>query len=228
LPLSNSQLKKYRPFQGKTKDELEEKAKSSLNECVTVTLDDERKIKPAIEHPVTPIRGPNLEIPTLILDELRQRSPKRDTHSLQKKIMKLITEAEDSIFKEPLEPIPWLVEARHRIRSIRSIRSIIRKTTPGIYSVYVIRLSRINKGKLESGAYVGQTQFSIDERFINHIKGNLYESSRHVYKEGQEVLHSLITPYLKNMSFDDSKDLEEEVFEILKGCHGLKYRRGGT
>ena len=61
--LSNSQLKKYRPFQGITQDELEEKAKSSLNEYVTAELDDKRKIKTAIDNPVTPIRGPNLEIP---------------------------------------------------------------------------------------------------------------------------------------------------------------------
>ena len=219
--LSNSKLKKYRPFQGITQDELEEKAKSSLNEYVTAELDDKRKIKTAIDNPVTPIRGPNLEIPTLILEELKQRKPKKKNFYFQKEIMKWIEEAEDSIFKEPLEPIPWLVEARHRIRSIR------RKTTPGIYSVYVIRLSRIKNKKLLSGAYVGQTKFSIDERFINHIKGNFFESCPSVYEGGQEVLHSL-TPHLKNMSEDDSKDLEEEVFEILKGCNGLRYRRGGT
>ena len=84
MPLNNSQLKKYRPFQGKTKDELDKEVQSSLKEYVTAVLDNKLKRQFATDNPVTLTRGPNLEIPTLILEELRQRKLKKKNFEMQR------------------------------------------------------------------------------------------------------------------------------------------------
>ena len=213
-------LEKTRPFAHSsfTKKKLLDKTKACLQEYVIQELDLDNKdnlLKAAMTNPVTSIRGPNLEIPTLILDELRQRSPKKNTYHSQKKILKSIVGEEDQISKKPLKPIPWLVEARHRIRSIR-------KKTIGKHCVYVIRLSY----KSTIGAYVGRSSKPSEKRFIRHISGIKNVSSRHVYKYGQEVLYSL-TPHLKNMSKKESGELEIEVRKILEGCDGLSFLKGG-
>ena len=211
-------LKKTRPFAKSafTQKKLLDKTKACLQEYVIQELDNKKKLlQTARENPVTSIRGPNLDIPTLILEELRQRSPKKNTYRSQEKILESIVGVEDQISKKPLKPIPWLVEARHRIRSIR-------KKSTGIYCVYVIRLSY----KSTMGAYVGRSSHSSEKRFIRHIKGIKSVSSRNVYKYGQEVLYSL-TPHLKNMSKDESEKLEIKVRKILEGCDGLLFLKGG-
>ena len=223
MPLNNSQLKKYRPFQGKTKDELDKEVQSSLKEYVTAVLDNKLKRQFATDNPVTLTRGPNLEIPTLILEELRQRKLKKKNFEMQREIMNLIANVEDQIIKKPLKPIPWLVEARHRIRSIS--KETTKKT--GIYCVYVIRLVyETKRGGLAMGAYVGQSKYEPNIRFKNHIKGNKYEAIRAPNQHGQEVLYSL-TPHLKNMSEDESIRLEIKVRKILEGCDGLSFLKGG-
>jgi len=154
-------------------------------------------------HPQDPALGPRLELATLVWHEIRTRD--RSTAKLEKLFA-----------KAGAAPIPWLIEARSRLRAVK-------RNKKGRHHIYAVRLDFDG----QQGVYIGETYRTIENRFRIH-RSNAKQGSGVVRRRGREVLQSL-TAHLNPLSKAEAKQLEPILFEMLKGSEGLKdsHRKGG-
>lgn len=86
--------------------------------------------------------------------------------------------------KAKRKPIRWLYPARKELKKMS-----FNPKRSGDHSLYAVLLEYPNYPKY--GVYIGESEYSFEERYQNHKKGEKYVSSRHVFKYGIEILYSL-------------------------------------
>ena len=119
----------------------------------------------------------NLEIGTLIYEELRLRKSSSSK--------KLLTNVLSKFSSAGHEPIKWLNDARSVIKKINNVETNPNYTN----SIYIILRDGYTLQNEKYGVYVGQTSKTIEERFIEHISGN--NSGRGIEKNGIQLMRSL-------------------------------------
>ena len=119
----------------------------------------------------------NLEIGTLIYEELRLRKS-----STSKKLLTNVLSKFSSVGHEPIR---WLKDARSVIKKINKVDTNPNYTN----SIYIILRDGYTLQNEKYGVYVGQTSKTIEERFIEHISGN--NSGRGLEKHGIQLMRSL-------------------------------------
>ena len=119
----------------------------------------------------------NLEIGTLIYEELRLRKSSSSK--------KLLTNVLSKFSSAGHEPIEWLNDARSVIKKINNVETNPNYTN----SIYIILRDGYTLQNEKYGVYVGQTSKTIEERFIEHISGN--NSGRGIEKNGIQLMRSL-------------------------------------
>ena len=119
----------------------------------------------------------NLEIATLIYEELKLRKSSSSKKILDSLLLKFSSAGH--------EPIKWLKDARAIMKTIKNIDTKPNYTN----SIYIILRDGFTDQNQKYGVYVGQTSKSIEERFIEHMSG--VNSGRGVEKYGIQLLKSL-------------------------------------
>ncbi|MDC0531507.1 hypothetical protein OAO48_05000, partial [Alphaproteobacteria bacterium] len=119
----------------------------------------------------------NLEIGTLIYEELRLRKSSSSK--------KLLTDVLSKFSSAGHEPIKWLNNARSVMKKINKVDTNPNYTN----SIYIILRDGYTLQNEKYGVYVGQTSKTIEERFIEHISGN--NSGRGLEKYGIQLMRSL-------------------------------------
>jgi hypothetical protein len=152
---------KNRPFSGVGTSELEEGAVQGLT-----------------------ISRPNIEVASLALFELEQRSRKAARN------------AEDNIrhhlFRVGHEPIPWLFDAREKLKYL-SFEEVPNDNYTT--SIYVILRDGYTKQNGRYGIYVGQTANTPEHRFEEHLNG--INAGRGLQEHGLQLMQSLMWPWQK-------------------------------
>jgi hypothetical protein len=109
-----------------------------------------------------------------------------------------------------IEPPDWFLDAFETARSLPKGNA-----RPGIYRVYVLLLRGQAGGSDGTlGLYVGESHLKAQARLSQHLEG--VNHSRPVQRFGVAALPSF-TPHLVKLSRDDSKRLEAELAEALRG-----------
>ena len=119
----------------------------------------------------------NLEIGTLIYEELRLRKSSSSK--------KLLTNVLSKFSSAGHEPIKWLNNARSVMKKINKVDTNPNYTN----SIYIILRDGYTLQNEKYGVYVGQTSKTIEERFVEHISGN--NSGRGLEKHGIQLMRSL-------------------------------------
>ena len=119
----------------------------------------------------------NLEIGTLIYEELRLRKS-----STSKKLLTNVLSKFSSVGHEPIK---WLNKARSVMKKINKVDTNPNYTN----SIYIILRGGYTLQNEKYGVYVGQTSKTIEERFVEHISGN--NSGRGLEKHGIQLMRSL-------------------------------------
>ena len=119
----------------------------------------------------------NLEIGTLIYEELRLRKSSTSKKLLTNVLLKFSSVGH--------EPIRWLKDARSVMKKINKVDTNPNYTN----SIYIILRDGYTLQNEKYGVYVGQTSKTIEERFIEHISGN--NSGRGLEKHGIQLMRSL-------------------------------------
>mgnify|MGYP000848364872 FL=1 len=119
----------------------------------------------------------NLEIATLIYEELKLRKSSSSKKILDSLLLKFSSAGH--------EPIKWLKDARAIMKTIKNIDTKPNYTN----SIYIILRDGFTDQNQKYGVYVGQTSKSVEERFDEHMSGT--NSGRGLEKYGIQLLKSL-------------------------------------
>lgn len=171
-------------YKGKTQKWLRSEAMKALEEFTKDAFNNRQ-------------RGPNLEVVTLILDELRNR--KKNTLKSQKIIL-------DKLEEKGHKEIDWLIPISYLLRGLK-------KKSSGHFQVYLIRMNKNG----EYGVYIGQTgadNKTVKDRFREHIDANNFLSRPQVQKFGEEIL-SFPVIHLQNTSQEEAEELESKIRVLL-------------
>jgi hypothetical protein len=119
----------------------------------------------------------NIEIATLIYEELKLRKSSSSKKILDSLLLKFSSAGH--------EPIKWLKNARAIMKTIKNIDTKPNYTN----SIYIILRDGFTDQNQKYGVYVGQTSKSVEERFDEHMSGT--NSGRGLEKYGIQLLKSL-------------------------------------
>ena len=127
---------------------------------------------------------PNIEIVTIVTDELSQRNSVRSKKALK--------EIQSRLNEIGHEPISWLFEARKRL----SLLDFNEACNPNhMTSIYVILRDGYTRQNGRYGLYVGQTTKTPEQRFREHKLG--INSGKGLSKYGIQLVRSLMWPWQK-------------------------------
>lgn len=134
----------------------------------------------------------------------------------------------ESINKHKTNPVPCQVEdftgpkpSSAWLRRLKGIMNKFKTKTRGRSQVYLACLYNC-EGNKDHWIYVGQTGLTVEERYRDHKNG--HRASKWVTRYGI----GLLKPYfkhLKEMSYEESKELEKKVYKKLKEA-GFKVKGG--
>jgi len=119
----------------------------------------------------------NLEIATLIYEELKLRKSSGSKKILSNLLSKFSSENH--------EPIKWLKDARLIMKTIKHVDTKPKYTN----SIYAILRDGYSDQNHKYGIYVGQTSKAVEDRFMEHKSG--IRSGSGLEKNGIQILRSL-------------------------------------
>ena len=139
-----------------------------------------------------------IEIPSLIRSEFGYRKDKKSSQELKK------------LFADhKKKPIFWLQKARQELSKLKLEQK-------GHHYVYAILLDYTDLYP-PYGIYIGESQYHPEQRYINHLKGEKFVSSKVVFDRGCEILYSCFQHLARPTKKDCyHKKLESQMAEILK------------
>ena len=145
---------------------------------------------------------PDIEIPTLIMQELECRLKEKNNEAQQ-----ALEVIKQSFLEKDIRPIKWLQRARKQLQLLQNPPN---QTYNSSHSVYVILMDYFKEDKTY-GVYVGETYLLPEERFKNHLSG--ISASPKVKKRGLQLLRSLM-PYSPKKITDRQSSIFESAVHL--------------